>query len=1651
MPSYIPEIFNTDPYYDDFSEDKKFLRIMFRPGYGVQGRELTQIQTILQNQIERFGNHVFEEGSMVLDGKVSVNSVKYARLSGISGTSDITDFIGTVVRGAGRASAKIVHAESGFTGSSEDNIPVIFYEYLEGGTGFVWGDVIGGTAGNGTSLSASLTGATSGVKPISTGSAFVVSVDRGVRFVEGFFVLNDKQSIGTYSITGSTGSEVRVYENPTTRIGFDVVKEFVQSEVDSTLNDPSYGSYNYNAPGADRFKIDLVVSQKNFNPSDTSATDNFSRKDFIEFLRFSAGSPIKIEKYPDYASLEDTLARRTYDESGNYTVRPFELNMKDGPGVTSDGATGNLFAEIEPGKAYVFGYEFETQGITRLPLNATRDSDHVRTIDEKYFNRSLGPYAYVTFSGITGGLTGFNNFDEQQKVYFGNGLSGAIWQNLGNARLRWVEPYAGSVYSLHMFNVEMAGTAAFDEVTRIFLSVTGPTHAFSVTGNSGLINLQNGNLLYEFPTGTRGKTVTDSSYAIAGFFDVTVGAGTFSSTTATTSSRGTINVTDYTSSATNVAFSIPAVNTALPNADIMAFNKNGIAIGGTAYKISSQQIDLTLSGLGVTNGEKIFVVASVDVNDISYPDLRRNKTKTTEEITFGAGGFTGVFQGLTSDQYGNSVLYLAGNVDVIEVLSLTGTKGTSTSTQLKQYFSFDSGQRDNIYDWSRLVLTAGVTGVTGPYKATISRYTRAGNRGPFTVDSYPSPYAKIPQYTSKTTGKTYDLADVIDFRPDRGPSGDTIGNPWFPINTAANDQLFSYQHYLPRTDKIALTRDRAFTVIKGIPSLDAQTPPDDPNAMTLYSVTMNPYTFDKDDVSIRFVENKRYTMRDIGELEKRIEAVEYYTTLSLLEQEAKHLSIVDVDNIEIPKKGILVDQFKGHNIGDVTNSMYAASVDFDRNELRPPFVSHVFGLTGPIGSVGLTSSSDGIVTLIYTTSPIISQPLATKTFVVNPSSIFNYLGTLSLSPAADYWFDDGLTPSIKVNVDGENDAWQSGKGFGTQWNDWESIWYGREIASEVNTKQNKLSTNSIVAGTNGLSLGNTVKSGVPEGIKRKSMSKIVRKDVVPFMRDNTIRMDATGLKPNTTFYVFVDDLDITPYCTGNSQVTSAKGEISNLRYLMNQDTIHNFLSGRRVFRITDSSTNSASAATMAADGIFNIAGTVDPLGEDGILSTRPADTRRRSVKSNKVQSSLTELLSTDFFGFTEPLSQTFYIDPTNYPDGVFVKKIGVYFAVGDTDTNTPITLMLKPTQSGYPHPAKVMPFGQSTIYSSDIVTSEDGSTESLFTFSSPIYLLPGNEYAISLRSNSSSFSVYGATIGDNLIRLSEADPIRKATKQPGVRSLFLPQNTGNLTKKDTDSMKFSIHLCKFSPQAGSISYENLRDSYTSDTNFDTMRLNMNYAIPSNSTVTFSERGLIGDIGGSFIAIQPNKNIDRPSNRSSRTKTMGSKFTEVTMNMIGTPYVSPMVDLQTSHYLVVGNTVNNNTVLATNNELFPTNLGATAASSARYITKQVTLEPGFEATDVQVQMSLCNPYDSSIQVFVRPLPVGESDFSGVGYTQLTANNTGYSQNSDDFREVSYTSNGLGLTKFRAFSIKIVMYASCTSTLPSDPRALPRIKNLRIVAT
>ena len=96
--------FNVDPYYDDFDETKNFHRILYRPGFAAQARELTQMQTMLQNQIDRFGEHIFKEGSVVAGLSVNYdNDYKFVKVrdADSSGTTlTLTDAVGKFITGA---------------------------------------------------------------------------------------------------------------------------------------------------------------------------------------------------------------------------------------------------------------------------------------------------------------------------------------------------------------------------------------------------------------------------------------------------------------------------------------------------------------------------------------------------------------------------------------------------------------------------------------------------------------------------------------------------------------------------------------------------------------------------------------------------------------------------------------------------------------------------------------------------------------------------------------------------------------------------------------------------------------------------------------------------------------------------------------------------------------------------------------------------------------------------------------------------------------------------------------------------------------------------------------------------------------------------------------------------------------------------------------------------------------------------------------------------------------------------------------------------------------------------------------------------------------------------------------------------------------
>lgn len=412
--------FNIDPYYDDFEDnakDNNYMRILFKPGRSVQARELTQIQSILQNQIKQFGDHVFQDGSPVIGGNLTLdNKARYINLLEIYDNQDIEieEFDGRIIRNdSGGVQAKVLA-----TYFPTDGTPSLIVKYLTGSE-FNDGEVI---TIAGTNKQAQITGSNS------TGPATIVSINEGVFYVDGYFV-----QVSDQTVIASANNI-----SPSVKIGLEINDDIVDSAIDTSLLDPAQGSFNYQAPGGDRYQFNLSLSTR---PIDSIIDE----AQFFELMRLENGIITKQVKYPIYSELEKTLARRTFDESGDYTVKPFRATIMD----ASD--PNNYSITIEPGKAYVKGFEFETIGSVRLEVEKPRTSVDQKSIADIDIDTSSGNFLYVTSIVSPGQGNAFINVASFETVDIhcgtatqinvglgGSTSNGFIYQNtkIGTARVR---------------------------------------------------------------------------------------------------------------------------------------------------------------------------------------------------------------------------------------------------------------------------------------------------------------------------------------------------------------------------------------------------------------------------------------------------------------------------------------------------------------------------------------------------------------------------------------------------------------------------------------------------------------------------------------------------------------------------------------------------------------------------------------------------------------------------------------------------------------------------------------------------------------------------------------------------------------------------------------------------------------------------------------------------------------------------------------------------------------------------------------------------------------------------------------------------------------------------------------------------------------
>jgi len=1298
---------NAAPYFDDFNAENNYHRILFRPGFAVQARELTQLQSALQHQIEAHGSHIFRDGAMVVPGQGTVQKYASLKLANTFNAEQVdpSQYYNattpvTITGETTGVTAKVI----GFKAATTSSQPLLYVSYERAGSDFettVFADgenisanttITHSTQQYATDVASVTTytseftatnGATtaqlaSAEGPASrTGLAFII--ESGIYYVRGFFVnnLNETLVLNDYA------------EDYTGTIGFKVTETIVTPEKETSLLDNATGSSNFAAKGAHRLSITLSL---------TALTTTTDTTDFISLIDVKNGKSNAIGRVTDYSQIADEMARRTNDESGSYTVKPFEISIEESVDTTvqgisfqgryTDGATtdqGNIASSdklaliVSPGKAYVNGYEIEKTQSTILDLNKSRDFETqnagVSTYDMgnhaliknvygspdisnvsgeatafktvqfydtfnttrgaangtligvgrargmeyhsgdvgassdntlsqyKLFLFDIRPFTVLTLSdtpsptllashanggvqitGVSSGATGFvfkddtsgtkvnlttvvGNFQVGEKITASDSSeTGAIVENSSNADLTIsavvtktfadfrqvfmddadsgqdftadfvtetatnifadiiLEDDVNSAIELEQatssgriiqegFNTELAKLKDTEKNRALFKLPNDPIKTLLTATNAGASDTQytlrrqfvgttNSSGVVTFQAGTNETFVShaEKDYTLS---ILTAGGGTGAqgdvvSLDSKLSGTGSasLTVTDNTilGSSAKVKLTATLLKTSvIQKSKTTQLMKQVKVVSGTTDAFGTRPTDTTIS-LGRADAFNLVAVFDSESSstDAVAPEMTLTNAVGTfergEEIVGGTSGAKArIINASSPMSYVQTTLsFISGETITGRHSGATATVGTLTegSINVKNKYLFDSGQRDNFYDISRIVRKSSEPAPTGRL-LIVYDYFEHGSGDVFTVDSYVDVagqmgYDDIPTYTatkvdpdSPSPAGNFPLRNTFDFRPkveDIAGSSSTLetvdeitGNSFdffsrqydgtgaSTVDVPKPGSLVQadFEFYLGKSVTLILNNRGTLDIVEGSSAEIARRPDVPEDVMKLAHIDLGAFTFSPVDTKIKRVRNQRFTMKDIGQMNARLNNVEKMTTLNLLEKDAEGFEVLDANGLNRFKSGFLVDNFQGHRIGDVAHKDYKVSMDFQKGTLRPTHISKSVDLEESVNTdaarTGLGYQKTGdLLTLPYTEVVLTEQPFASTVERVAPFVTATWKGTVTLDPTQDNWIETEIAPDLVINQEGNYDAVREavGNNLGVVWNAWQTTWQG---------------------------------------------------------------------------------------------------------------------------------------------------------------------------------------------------------------------------------------------------------------------------------------------------------------------------------------------------------------------------------------------------------------------------------------------------------------------------------------------------------------------------------------------------------------------------------------------------------------------------------
>ena len=1250
--------FNVYPWYDDFDPSKNFHRVLFKPGVAVQARELTQSQTILQNQISNFADSIFSQNTPVSGGKVTVNtSCFFLKLNTQYDNVNIVaaDFLNkTIINADGTIIAKVVATAEGTTIDS----PTLVLNYLSGNHFTDATDIFDSQNPNTAASTIGLAGGKT-----CTGPSSSASISDGIFYiVNGYSQSNVQNSDGTYS-KYSIGNFVSVqpqtiilekYNNtPSYRIGLSITETVVDYIDDASLLDPAVGASNYQAPGADRYLISLSLITL---PLDIGNDDQF-----VELVRVVDGSIQKQVDSTVYSAIDDYFAKRTKETNGDYIVNNFRITPSSN---TINTETYTL--SVGPGIAYVNGYRAENQSTVKVESNRARTTanvnNNINTLD-------YGNYVYVT--GVMGKNGHFFDLTTCNKVDFHTVATSDIVSTnnttysstqIGSAYLRGLTYVTSTnetdpstyVYKAHLFDISsnvLSGNVA---------SATSNTVTFSSTGGkfSTINNAYAGVKLTVDSGPGAGDVVSIVSYngttktatVSPSFTSVPTSSSTFSLRFGIKDIETVVRAnTDYslfanshisvlgktnssqsgdtklfesgsnkliyplgapfvsevtdTSYTTVQQFRAQYFGTAAPSGckrilQLSSYNQDGsfefISSGATESADSIKEnyivvddetgeiIDFTAAGrsISITGDTATFVATDIEpftgtiyarlsVNNGNDTNLvLKTKTLVTANTTVASSvGPDGIVDGTYIDlskgqiwipnniaPYGTKQnLYVSDVKRIVKIIDTLGNTPTvnmiNSGLDITSRYDFNNGQTDNYYGHSYITLKPGRIAPQSMW-ILFDHYEHSGGDGYFSAESYTNiGVADRPVYTS-SEGVTYQLKDCIDFRPTvKNAQANFIFNyKVTPTAYNASGLLLpasgtqfttDYTYYLARKDVLFIGRDNNIKIIEGTPAINPILPSAPEGSLVLANITLEPYTAylpadgsgQPSSVTISPILHKRWAFSDITNLQTRVNNLEYYASLNLLEQNASSLQIPDANGLNRFKNGILVDDFSTFSVGDTFNPDFSAAINTRSNSLTPALLVKNYVLqnqhlmfnpnldastiTG-LNYVPIKNGKSGFYTLNYTEESLVYQPLASRTTNINPGSVGSPVGVINLTPPMDNWVDNTAQPDT-LFVDPNLKAYKATNEL--------SLLEGNPTLSVADWKSipgTKVSVDDGTYTTTTEQRSNQYTYGYWSQTYNQVGDYLTNISILPYIRSQHLTFQSSGLLFNTTVNAFFD-------------------------------------------------------------------------------------------------------------------------------------------------------------------------------------------------------------------------------------------------------------------------------------------------------------------------------------------------------------------------------------------------------------------------------------------------------------------------------------------------------------------------------------------------